>query len=70
MTAGRSGLLFDGLAGIALHEGEEVFGDGEAVSLCQGDNFIFGLSWDFDGDGGVFLCGGFGWSSAHDRILL
>lgn len=34
MTAGRSGLLFDGLAGIALYECEEVFGDGESVAFC------------------------------------
>lgn len=33
MTAGLSGLLLDGLAGIAFDECEDVFGDGEAVSF-------------------------------------
>lgn len=33
MTAGLLGLLLDGLAGIALYEGEDVFGDGEAVAF-------------------------------------
>lgn len=70
MTAGRSGLLLDGLAGIALYEGEEVFGDGEAVTFCQGDNLIFGFPRNLDCDCGMFLCGGFRWASAHDGILL
>ena len=52
-----------GLCGISLYEGCEVFGDGHVVCVCLGDELLFEGGGDFDGEGGAFSYGGFGWAS-------
>ena len=47
----------------SLDEGGQIFGDGHVVCFGLVDELLFEWGGDFDGEGGVFTCGGFGWAS-------